>query len=78
MQRKLNNIIVEIINESDDINEEDLNKIFSKFYQASNKTEGNGIGLSIVKKIVELHNGEVTIESKNNKTKVTVKLARIS
>lgn len=78
MQRKLNYITVEIINESDNISEDNLNKIFSKFYQANNKTEGNGIGLSIVKRIVELHNGEVTIESKDSKTKVIVKLARIS
>lgn len=78
VQRKQNYIYVDVINECDDISEEDLDKIFAKFYQGSSKTEGNGIGLSIVKKIVTLHKGDVIVESKNNKTKFTIKLARIS
>lgn len=37
-------------------------RIFEKFYrgEASSNTVGNGIGLSVVKKIVSLHNGECT------------------
>ncbi|MDD3924168.1 MAG: HAMP domain-containing sensor histidine kinase [Erysipelotrichaceae bacterium] len=40
--------------------------IFDKFYQGDNShaTEGNGIGLTIVKKIIELYNGSIIVDSK--------------
>ena len=42
--------------------------------QNVNKKEGNGIGLSIVKRIVDLHEGEISVESKDGLTTFTVKL----
>lgn len=43
--------------------------IFTKFYQGdtSHQSEGNGLGLALVKKIVELHHGAVTVESSTGK-----------
>jgi signal transduction histidine kinase len=43
------------------IDKQDLNKIFSPFY--SRFKEGFGFGLPIVKKIVELHNWDIEVES---------------
>ncbi|MCC8125829.1 MAG: HAMP domain-containing histidine kinase [Clostridiales bacterium] len=45
--------------------EDVLAHIFDKFYQAegSRSTHGNGLGLSLVKKIVDLCNGEILVES---------------
>lgn len=76
IQKENRTLKIEIINEHSGIKEEDLEKIFSKFYQVDSdkKAEGNGIGLSIVKKIIELHDGEVTAVSKDNKVKFIVKL----
>lgn len=39
-------------------------KIFKMFQSINNHNESTGIGLSIVKKIVDLHHGEVQVESK--------------
>ena len=53
-------------------------KIFAKFYQAdeSHATHGNGIGLAIVKRIVELHNGDVSVQSEDSVTTFTVQLPK--
>ena len=42
-------------------------RIFEKFYQADNqgsiKEKGSGLGLSITKKIVEIHHGKIWVEA---------------
>ena len=52
------------------IKDDNLHKIFDKFVQLDStmtrKNEGTGIGLSIVKSFVELHNGNISVESKIN------------
>lgn len=52
------------------IKEDNLHKIFDKFVQLDStmtrKNEGSGIGLSIVKSFVELHNGNISVVSKIN------------
>lgn len=52
------------------IPQEDQDKIFTNFYQVSNtaaKKEGWGIGLALVKNIIEQHNGEISISSEPEK-----------
>lgn len=56
---------------------ETLQHIFEKFYQGdrSHSVEGNGLGLALVKRIVELCNGNISIESEEgNGTTVYVAL----
>ena len=49
------------------IKEEDINKLFTKFQrfdlEKNNSVEGTGLGLSITKKMVELMNGKVDVQS---------------
>ena len=58
-----------IADEGPGIPDEYHQKIYNKFYQAddSRKQEGNGLGLSLVKKIVDLYQGEIKIENRPEK-----------
>ena len=52
-----------VSDEGDGISEDAKKHIFNKFYQAdtSHKQEGNGLGLALVKKIVDTYFGEVEV-----------------
>ena len=69
-------LTVSIENTGSNIPKEKLSKIWGKFYQAdeSHSSSGNGVGLAIVRKIVELHGGTVSAESENMTTAFTVTL----
>jgi len=69
---------VTVTNRGPEISDEDKVKIFRKFYQAdvSHSSEGNGVGLAIVKSITELHKGSVTIESKDGLNSFIVRLPK--
>ena len=61
-------IEVIIKDEGPGISEDKLSKIFDKFYQCdeSHKTEGHGLGLSIVKRIIQLTGGNIACVSQEN------------
>ncbi len=69
-------ITVNIINTGSEISPKNMEKIWNKFYQAdeSHTSEGNGVGLAIVKKIVELHGGDVRAKSAGGVVCFTVEL----
>lgn len=71
-------IRVSISNIGKGIPQHKLEKIWGKFYQAdeSHHREGNGIGLAIVKRIVELHKGEAFVSSKDGITTFTVDIPK--
>jgi len=48
------------------IRPEDLDRVFTRFFKAdpSRGKPGNGLGLAIAKRIVEMHRGSITVESK--------------
>ena len=63
-----------ISNFGDAIPTEKMDKIFNKFYQAdeSHSTEGNGIGLAVVKKVISLHGGTVGANCSEGKNTFTI------
>lgn len=71
-------ICVSISNTGEKIKDDDMDKIFNKFYQSdsSRHKEGHGIGLSIVSRIVYLHNGKVTVTSNDERTTFSVILPK--
>jgi len=71
-----NTLYVSIKNTGSEINLEMQKRIFDKFYQGdtSHSSEGAGIGLAISKKIVDLHNGVIRVNSGLNHVVFTVEL----
>jgi signal transduction histidine kinase/ActR/RegA family two-component response regulator len=57
------NFCIEVTDNGNGISEADQQHLFEAFFQARNKKAGTGIGLNIVKRIVEAHHGQVTVES---------------
>lgn len=58
--------VIEVKDSGCGISKEVGEHIFDKFYQGdtSHSSEGNGLGLALVKKVIELIGGEISIESK--------------
>ncbi|MDI9869808.1 HAMP domain-containing sensor histidine kinase [Flectobacillus roseus] len=59
---------VTIHNSGKPIPENEILEIFEPFKRGSNSrnTPGHGVGLSLVKKIIELHQGQITVQSAEN------------
>lgn len=78
IREKENSVSVSVANEGSEIPAEYQLRIFNKFYQVDNShaSEGNGVGLAIVKKVVNLHNGEVSVISGNKRTIFVVTLPK--
>ena len=72
----INHLSVAIKNSGDEIPKDKIDKIFNKFYQVdeSHAAKGNGVGLAIVKKIVKLHAGRITVKSDEGITTFTLTL----
>lgn len=62
------NIILSFSDNGIGISPEELQHIFIPFYRGKNKkfADGNGIGLFLAHKIISLHKGDITIQSKEN------------
>ena len=71
-------LLISVSNRGKDIPQDRIAYIFNKFYQAdeSHSSEGNGVGLAVVKKVCELHGGAVSAKSENGTTTFTVVLPK--
>ncbi len=74
-ERKGKDVIITVADTGQGIPEEDQNRVFEKFERGSGKKSGAGLGLSLVRSLINLHGGSVDLKSIPNKgTTVLVKL----
>lgn len=59
-------VYLTVKDDGDGMDEATLARVFDRYFQGdgSHKTEGNGLGLSIVKRIVDIGEGKISVESK--------------
>jgi K+-sensing histidine kinase KdpD len=68
-----NSVVIGIKDSGEGIDPQELSQIFDKFYRGRNqhyKARGTGMGLAIVKAIVEAHGGRISVESQLGKGSV--------
>ena len=75
------NIYFAITNTGKGIPEKDLGKVFQRFYKVdqsrSTDVKSTGLGLYLLKSIIDLHNGTITVESEiDNFTRFTVRIPK--
>lgn len=70
IKERLDNILIKVMDTGIGISKEDQEKVFQRFYrvdkQRSKIVAGTGIGLAIVKHIVQFYNGSILLKSKEN------------
>jgi len=70
-KNNMDSIIVKIIDNGMGMNSKVMEKIFDKFYRETkgniHDVKGHGLGLSYVKKIIDLHNGTIYVDSEIGK-----------
>lgn len=65
------NLVLKVADTGEGISERDLGNIFDRFFQVDRvHPKGSGIGLSLAKAFVELHGGEISVESTEGKGSV--------
>lgn len=72
-------IVIEVADSGGGIPLDDLPKIFEELYRGSNarSTEGSGLGLALVRRIVALHHGQVNVRSSQIEPRGTVFTIRL-
>ncbi len=71
-----NNLEITIADNGCGIDKDELPLVFIRYFQGRHSREGNGIGLYLVKKYIELHGGKISIESgRGTRVRMTVPLS---
>jgi len=70
LRKKSDSVVLSVADEGVGIPVHERNKIFEKFYRIGNeetrKTKGTGLGLYIIKFLVEKHNGKISVNDNRN------------
>ena len=69
LQQKQNSIEISVVDNGAGMSEDVMKRIYEKFYQGdtSRSSSGNGLGLTLAKRIVDLHDGTISASSKEEK-----------
>ncbi|MBK0383593.1 response regulator [Pedobacter sp. SD-b] len=78
ISKKENEVVVSVKDTGDGMKAEELEKIFDQFYEIQGQKHyghfryGSGIGLAIVKSVIDLHKGKIKVSSQGGKGSVFI------
>ena len=71
LEEEDSNLIIKVMDNGMGIVEEDVERIFSRFYKADNslnrQSEGCGIGLCLARELARIHGGDISVDTEINK-----------
>ena len=67
-----NQAVISVSNTGNGIKKEELERLFERFYQVDSSKDGVGIGLALVKELVQLHHGSIDFTSGENRITFSV------
>jgi signal transduction histidine kinase len=67
-------VVVRVVDDGPGIPEDIIGNIFDPFFTTKSVGEGTGLGLDIVRRMVQWHNGEIDVDSRAGRTEFCVKL----
>ncbi len=71
--------VVTVEDNGEGIHKSKLQSIFDMFYRATDNNQGTGLGLYIVKNVVDKLDGKISVESEQNQsTKFTIELPNLA
>lgn len=78
LDMKPQHVVISFTNACDSIKEEDVDRLFDRFYRQdkARQKEGSGLGLAISKRIIELHNGEIIARKYNSQITFQITLPK--
>ena len=69
IENRENKVVLTVRDYGTGIDDKDKEKVFERYYKIdkeNKKTQGMGLGLSIIKEIVDLHNAKIELVNRNN------------
>src|SRR5690625_1251374 len=79
LKQERENLRIDIVDDGIGMDDEFLNNLFDRYYRGTStqeRSEGEGLGMSIAKAIIELHKGDISVQSKKDVgTTVTILLS---
>ena len=75
--RELDRVVVRIVDDGPGIPDAALPRIFDPFFTTKEVGQGTGLGLDIVRRLVQRQAGEIEVESRTGHTVFTVSLAAV-
>jgi signal transduction histidine kinase len=62
-QDGVDNIVIRVKDTGCGIEQAEIGKVFDSFFTTKRKSGGNGLGLALCKKVIDAHNGSITVDS---------------